>query len=140
MSANKELVSIPNLIFIVTGLYFLIVAVIGEGSVLTAIGAVLCFISAGLVLEKDWIIAWPWRLATGAFSITILLAQLGSNFTVTNASAAVIGSVIINGALFVLLVGVFLWTAKDLTTREEEEEKEEEEEETKKKRKLTYEI
>ncbi len=67
LSANKELISIPNIIFIVTGLYFVIVAAIGEGSVYTAIGALLCFVSAGLVLVKDMVISWPWRLATADF-------------------------------------------------------------------------
>ncbi len=139
MSANKELISIPNIVFLVTGLYFVIVAAIGEGSVYTVLGGILCFISAGLAVEKDWFLSAPWRLATAAFSIIILLAQLGTDFTVSNLTAAVVVSVIINGALFLLLAGVFLWTAKDLTTREEKEEEEQEEEESKKKR-LTYEI
>jgi membrane protein implicated in regulation of membrane protease activity len=139
LSANRELIGIPNIIFIITGLYFAIVAAIGEGSVYIALGAVLCFVSVGLILEKDWFFSWPWRLATAAFSIVVLLAQLGADFTVSNPSAVVVASILVNGILFILLVGVFLWNAKDLTTREEEEE-EEEEEEPERKKKLTYEI
>jgi lysylphosphatidylglycerol synthetase-like protein (DUF2156 family) len=140
VSANKELISIPNIIFIVTGLYFVIVAAIGEGSVYTAIGALLCFVSAGLVLVKDMVISWPWRLATAAFSMVILLAQLGSDFTVANLSAAVVASVIVNGVLFILILGVLLWTGKDMTAKEGREEEEEPEEQESKKKKLTYEI
>ena len=140
MSANKELISIPNIIFIVTGLYFVVVAAIGEGSVYTVIGALLCFVSAGLVLVKDMVISWPWRLATAAFSIVILIAQLGSDFTVANLSATVVASVIVNGAFFILMLGVLLSTGRDMTAKEEREEEEEPEEEISKKKKLTYEI
>ena len=140
VSANKELISIPNIIFIVTGLYFLVVAAIGEGSIYTVAGALLCFISAGLVLARGMLISWPWRLATAAFSIVILLAQLGADFTVSNPSPTVVASVIVNGALFILMLGVLLWTGKDMTAKEGEEEEEEEEEQESKKKKLTYEI
>lgn len=124
-----------------TGLYFGVVAAAGEGSIYTLIGAILCFVSAGLALEKDWFFSWPWRLATAAFSIVVLLTQLGADFTVSNPSAIVVASVIVNGVIFLLVLGVLIWTAKDLTTREGEEEEEKEEEETEsKKKKLTYEI
>ncbi len=139
MSAIKDLISIPNIIFLVTGLYFAAVAAIGEGSGYTAVGAVLCFVSVGLALEKEWVFSWPWRLATAAFSELLLLTQIGSDFTVSNASAIIVASVLINGALFVLMLGVLLFTAKDLVTRKVKEKEEEEEPESKKK-KLTYEI
>jgi membrane protein implicated in regulation of membrane protease activity len=139
-TTTKDLISIPNIIFIVTGLYFLAVAAIGEGSVYSVVGGLLCFISAGLAAEKDWIFSWPWRLATAAFSAVILVVQLGSDFTVSNASAVIVASVLINGVLFLLMVGLLLVTAKDLVTREGEEEEEEEEEPEAKKKRLTYEI
>jgi lysylphosphatidylglycerol synthetase-like protein (DUF2156 family) len=137
MSASKELLSIPNIVFLVTGVYFAIVAGLNEGSPYTAIGAVLCFIAVGLSFAKDLFFAAPWRLATTAFSIVVLLAQVAADFTVSNASAAVVASVLINGVLFVLDLGVLIWTAKDMTTREAPEEEEEPEA---KKKKLTYEI
>jgi len=138
MSASKELLSIPNIVFLVTGVYFAIVAGLNEGSPYAAIGAILCFVAVGLSFEKDLFFAWPWRLATAAFSVFVLLAQLGDDFTVTSASAAAVASGIINGVLFILNLGVLFWTAKDLTTRGEKEEEEEEPES--KKKKLTYEI
>jgi hypothetical protein len=140
MSANKQLMSLANIVFIITGLYFAIVAAAGEGSAYTGIGALLCFVSAGLALKEDWLISAPWRLATSAFSIVLLIAQLAADFTVNNVSAIVAVSVLINGVLFVLMVGIFLRVGRDLTVREGEEEEEEEEEPESKKKKLTYEI
>jgi len=144
MSASnlkEELITIPNLVFLITGVYFAIIAASSEGTVYTAIGAVLCFISVGLVFAQDWSFSGPWRLATAAFSAFVLLVQLAVNFTVSNASAIVVASVLVNGALFLLMLGALLFVAKDFVTArgEEEEEKEEEEPEGKKK-KLTYEI
>jgi len=142
LSANtRELINIPNIVFLVTGIYFAIVAAAGQASIYVAIAAVFCFIAVGLSFMKDWVFSAPWRLATAAFSIVILLAQLGVDFSVSNASGAVVVSVLLNGALFVLMLGVLLFIGKDLTASEHEEETEEEEEtETPKKKKLTYEI
>jgi len=140
LSASKDLLNFPNITFLITGLYFAAVAGIGEGSAYTGVGAILCFIAVGLALEREWPFSWPWRLATAAFSLILLLTQLGSDFTVSNASATIVTSVLVNGALFVLMLGVLLFTAKDLVTREGEEEEEEEEEQESKKKKLTYEI
>jgi hypothetical protein len=137
MSASKQLLSIPNIVLLLTGVYFAIVAGLNEGSPYTAIGAILCFIAVGLSFEKELFFAWPWRLATAAFSILVLLVQIAADFTFVNASASVVASGIINAILFVLDLGVLLWTGKDLTTREREEEEEEPES---KKKKLTYEI
>ena len=139
LSASRQLLSVPNIVLIVTGIYFALVAGLREGSPYTAVGAILCFISVGLAFEKDLFFAWPFRLATAAFSIVVLLAQLGSDFTVANPSATIVASALINGILFILVLGVLIWTGKDLTTREKKEEEEEEEPESKKK-KLTYEI
>ena len=140
MSASKDLVSIPNIVLIVTGVYFAVVAGLQEGSTYTEIGAIICFIAAGLAFEKDLFITGPWRLGTAAFSIVLFLTQLGSDFTAAKAGPAVIASAVINGVLFVLVLGVLLWTAKDMTTREEIKEEAEEIENSKKKKKLTYEI
>jgi hypothetical protein len=138
MSASKQLLSTPNIVFIVTGIYFLIVAGLDEGSPYTVIGAILCFIAVGLSFEKDLFFAWPWRLATAAFSILVLLVQLGSDFTFVNTNAAVVASGFINGILFILDLGVLIWTGKDMTAREKKEEEDEEPES--KKKKLTYQI
>jgi hypothetical protein len=141
LSANKELISIPNIIFIVTGLYFLIVGAAGEGSIYTVVGAILCFLSVGMVFVKDLFFAQPWRLATAAFSAFVLLVQTSVAFTVPNASAVVVASILVNGALFILMLGNVLWISKDMIGgRRETEEEEKEEEPESKKKKLTYEI
>lgn len=139
LSGNNRLLSITNIIILVTGIYFAIVAAAGEGSAYTGIGAILCFVSVGLAFREEWIFSGPWRLATTAFSMVLLLAQSWADFTVANVNAAVVASILINGILFVLMVGAFLRIGRDLTVKEEEEKEEEEEEESKKK-KLTYEI
>ena len=134
------LLSIPNIVFIITGVYFAIVAATGEASVYTAVGAVLCFVSAALAYRDELFFSSAWRIATAAFSMVVLLAQVSVDFTVTNPSAIVIASILVNGVLFVLMLGVLLIVGRDLTvSRENEEEKEEEQTESKKKR-LTYEI
>lgn len=133
--------TIPNIVFLVTGIYFIIVAAVGQGSAYVAIGGVLCFIAIGLSFMKDSVFTAPWRIATAAFSIVVLLAQLGADFSVSNASGMVVISVLVNGALFILMLGVLLFIGRDLTASEPEEESEEEEEaEAPKKKKLTYEI
>jgi len=142
LSANKDLLSIPNIVFLVAGVYFALVGAAGEGSIYSIIGAILCFVSAGLAIEKDWVLSAPWRLATAAFSIVVLVVQLAANFSVPNASASVVVSILVNGALFLSMLGVLLLIAKEVTAsgkRSDEDEEEEEEPESKKK-KLTYEI
>jgi hypothetical protein len=140
LSAKTNLISFANIVFLVTGIYFAGVAGAGQGSIYTLVGALLCFVSVGLALEKDWFFSEPWRVATAAFSMVILVAQLGADFTVSNLSAAVAVSVLLNGVLFVLIVGVLLFTARDLVRGGEEQEEEEPEEQESKKKKLTYEI
>ena len=129
--------SVPNIVFIVTGVYFALVAGLQEGSSYSAIGAVLCFVAAGLAFEKDWFFSAPWRVATVVFCLAVLVNQIASNVVAVNANGVIVASTVINGALFVALLGVLLATAKEMVSRETEEE--EEEPETKKK-KLTYEI
>ncbi|MDA4111724.1 MAG: hypothetical protein OK439_04245 [Thaumarchaeota archaeon] len=138
MSASKELVKIPNIIFIVTGIYFALVAGLQEGSTYTAVGAVLCFVAAGLAFEKDWFITAPWRVATAVFCIAVLVTQIAVNATAVNTSSVVVASTIVNGAFFLLVLGVLLSAAKEMITREKPEDQEEEPES--KKKKLTYEI
>jgi len=120
--------------------YFAIVGAAGEGSVYTLIGAILCFASFALTFEKDWVFATPWRLATAAFSIAVLVVQVASDLTVANLSAIIAGSILVNGALFLLMLGVLLSIAREVTASDRESEEDQEEEPEAKKKKLTYEI
>ena len=109
-----------------------------QGPSYTAVGAILCFVAAALTYDLEWFFSEPWRVATVVFCLAVLVVQLGSNFLAPNPSGIIVASTIVNGILFVALLGVLLSTAKEMVSREDEEE-EEEERETKKK-KLTYEI
>jgi MFS superfamily sulfate permease-like transporter len=137
LPASRELVTVPNIIFIITGVYFALVAGLQQGPPYAAIGAVLCFVAVGLSYEKEWFFSAPWRVAAVVFCTAVLVTQLASNFLAVNANGVIVASTIINGVLFLLLLGVLLATAKEMVSREAEEK--EEEPETKKK-KLTYEI
>jgi hypothetical protein len=144
-ASAKDLLSISNIMFLLTGVYFVVIAALGEGSAYIAIGSVLCFVAVGLCTAGELFVVAPWRIATSAFCVLVLLAQVITNAASAQAaSSEMVVSTLINGILFFLMVGVLLSTAKVLTVKEEAlEEKEEEEElarKEKKKKKLTYEI
>jgi hypothetical protein len=124
--------------FLIAGIYFAVVAALGEGSQYSAVGALLCFVAIGLAVMKDWPITGPWRTATAAFSFVIFASQVLANaYSTSLSTASVLGSTLINGALMILFVGVLLTTSRDIMRKPEEEEPEEEKKETKK---LTYEV
>jgi hypothetical protein len=142
LSVNaKDLLSASNIVLIITGIYFAAIAGLHEGSIYSIIGTVLCFVAVGLSAINDSFFTAPWRIATVAFSITVLVAQVISNASALTAfNGVVVASTLINGALVILLLGVLLSSAKEITTREEEEEEPQEEEKKESKKKLTYEI
>ena len=141
MPANtKDFLTIPNIIFIITGVYFALVAALQQGPAFSAIGAILCFVAAALAYDLEWFFAAPWRVATVVFSLAILATQLGTNLSAANYNNITALSMIVNGALFIVLLGVLLATAKEMVSRKTDEEEEEDEEPVKKKKKLTYEI
>jgi hypothetical protein len=138
-ASRADFLTFSNIVFIVTGVYFALVAALQQGPPYAAVGAVLCFVAAALAYDLEWFFAGPWRVATVVFCLAVLATQLGSNFLAVNPSGIIVASIIVNGILFVALLGVLLSTAKEMVSREDEEEEVEEERETKKK-KLTYEI
>ncbi|MDA4131375.1 MAG: hypothetical protein OK457_11445 [Thaumarchaeota archaeon] len=138
MPASKTLLTIPNMMFLITGVYFALVAGLQEGPSLAVVGAILCFVAFGLAYKSEWFFSGPWRVATVVFSLVVLITQLASNFLAPNSNTVLVASTLINGVLFLVLLGVLLSSAKDMIGRKSEEEKEEEPET--KKKKLTYEI
>ncbi len=115
-------------------------AALQQGPAYAAAGAVLCFVAAALAYNLEWLFSAPLRVATVIFCLAILATQLGTNFTATNPSSIIIASTIVNGILFVALLGLLLATAKEMVSRDTEKDEEEEEREAKPKKKLTYEI
>jgi hypothetical protein len=139
LPASRGLLTFSNIVFVITGVYFALVAALQQGPPYAAVGAVLCFVAAALAYELEWFFAGPWRVATVVFCLAVLVTQLGTNFIAVNPSSIIVISSVVNGVLFVALLGVLLTSAKEMVSREDEEEEEEEEAE-KKKKKLTYEI
>jgi hypothetical protein len=136
----RQFLSITNIMFVIAGIYFIVVAGLGEGSAYSAIGALFCFVAVVLMVWKDLMVTAPWRTAAAAFSLVLFLGQLVANATSTStASAYSITSTVVNGALFVLFLGVLLSASRDMmrkSTSEEEDEKEDKKEA----KRLTYQV
>jgi membrane-bound ClpP family serine protease len=132
----RELVSPANVLFLIAGLYFIILAALGESSVYVSLGAVVCFIAALLSLKMDLFFAGAWRVASAVFVVILTVAQLVTVGFSGVASSIVVASGFVNGALFILFVGVLLSVSKEVSKKA----KKEEEEEEKKSKKLTYEV
>ncbi|HZW58151.1 MAG TPA: hypothetical protein VFF30_17820 [Nitrososphaerales archaeon] len=134
-----------NIVFILAGIYFLVIAATNEGSPYSAIATVLCFISAGLDIRKEWFFSSPFRIASSVFVLILLASQLISIAYAPASTPEAIVSAVVNGVLFVMFLGVALSCLSDAVKKESEEEKEEEarEAESERKReakKLTYEV
>lgn len=134
----KVLITGSNIMFLLAAVYFVAVAALGEGSAFTFIGTILCLIAVFVSLNTNMWFSGPWRVATAVFSIVLFIYQVGSDF-VSNAlySASILASLLINGAFFLLFLGVLLSTSRDIMRKSTEEE---DEEETKEAKKITFEI
>jgi hypothetical protein len=133
----KELISPTNILFVIGGLYFLIVAALAESSVYASLGAFVCFVAALLGLRKELFLAGAWRVASAVFVLVLTISQLVTVALSGIASSIVIVSGLVNGLIFILFLGVLLSVAKEISKKAEEEEEEEEKKGTKK---LTYEV
>lgn len=144
MSARSAITP-TNIMFILAGIFFLVIAATGEGSPYSAIATILCFISAALSLRKEWMFSSPFRVASSVFVLVLLATQLISESGVTSFTTEAAISIMLNGVLFVLFLGVALACLYDSVKKESEEEKKEEEREAEAERKreakkLTYEV
>ena len=136
MSA-KNLLTGTNVMFLLATIYFIVVALLGEGSTYSVAGAILCSLA---IIVSFWqtIISGPWRVATASFSLVLFVVQLAADLASSDLyNATTLGSTLINGAFFLLFLGVLLSTARDILRRSTEEEDQEKPKESKK---LTYEI
>lgn len=136
MSA-KGVISVSNIMFIIAGLYFILLAALGESSIYGVIATLFCLVSVAVDFKKDLFFSGPWRVATAIFIIVLTSAQLISLFMTSTASAIAIESILVNGVVFVLFLGVLLATARDITKKAADSD---ENEPTKEAKKLTYEI
>lgn len=126
-----------NIMFLLAAVYFLVVGMLGEGSIYTIAGTILCLLAVAASVRQT-LISGPWRVATASFSLVLFVVQLGANMTSKDPyGTATIASTLISGAFFLLFLGVLLSTARAVLRKATEEEETEKPKESKK---LTYEI
>jgi len=134
----KDFISGTNVMFLLAGIYFALVAGLGEGSVYAIIGAILCFVAVGVTFTKNLFITGPWRAATAAFSLVVFAAQVVADVDSGSLSNLyVISSILINGAFLILFLGVTFAVTRNIMRKQEQEEQYQEKKESKK---LTYQI
>ena len=121
----KDVLTVTNTVFLIGGVYFAIVGVLGEATIYSVIPAVLCFVAVALSFREKLYFTGPWRVAT-AVSVLILLA--GQEFTSLSGGSTsdyyIIATIVLNGALFVVFCGVFLSSAREVTKLEKGEDEE----------------
>lgn len=138
MSA-RDLVTFTNLLFIVAGIYFVIVSALGEASTYSLVGTVLCLVAVTLSIRKGIYFVAPWRVATSSFVLSMFVSQIVANsYAGSFSSYLIAASTLINGIFLILFLGVLLLTAKEMTKQKKEEEKPKQEK--KSTQKVTYEI
>ena len=136
MSA-KQIISASNVAFLLAGVYFAALAGLGESTVYAVIATVICFISIALSYRKSWFFSGPWRVASSVFVLVLTVSQLISTSLAVAFSNVEIGSALINGAIFVVFLGVLLSTSREVAKTTTEREEKEAKKETKR---ITYEI
>ncbi len=125
--SSKELFTVTNVIFLAGGVYFALLAAIGQASLYAFAPAILCFISFAISLREDLFFANPFRIATAIFVLVLLFAQEYASLSTFIFDSVVIASIIVNGVLFFLFIGCTLSVASGIVRVETEEEEEEEE-------------
>lgn len=142
MSTFKGVLSLSNILFLIAGLVFLVVAALNEGSIYSVFVAIACFIAVGLSFRETLFFASPWRVATAVAVLIVTLWQIIADaYSPTISSTTNVASIVLNGSLFILFLGVTLASLHPLIKETTEESEEAEKEvEAKKKKKITYEV
>jgi hypothetical protein len=121
----RDVASVTNIVFLAGGIYFAAVGATGEATIYSIVPAVLCFVAFGLSFRENLYFAGPWRVATAVSILVLLVGQEISSFSSTSAfDPYTIGTILLNGALFVLFFGVLLSSAREITKQERGEEEE----------------
>ncbi|MDG6908596.1 MAG: hypothetical protein JRN20_22745 [Nitrososphaerota archaeon] len=137
MSA-KTFIGPENVMFLLAGIYFVVVAALGESSIYSTVGSVFCFVAVGLAFKEELVVAGPWRTATAAFSALVFAGQIVANaYSRSFTNVYQLGSTLLNGVFLVLFIGIVLSTSRDMMRKSEQEKTRDEKSESKK---LAYEI
>jgi hypothetical protein len=124
----RDVLTVTNIVFLIGGVYFVIVAVLGESTMYAIIPAVLCFIAIALSFQKSFYFTGPWRVATAVSVLILSVGQVVSSLSGGSTSDYyTIATVVLNGVLFILFCGVLLSSAREVTKLEGGEEEKVEE-------------
>jgi hypothetical protein len=119
----RELLTTTDLMFLIAGAYFVILAVLQEASIFTIVPALFCFVAFALGLRKGSIFTGPWRVATSVFALVLFVSQVyanAQNFDLADYISVI--SFLLNSILFILFLGVFLLCLRELSAKKEAEE------------------
>ncbi|MGI0078084.1 MAG: hypothetical protein ACRECH_00475 [Nitrososphaerales archaeon] len=118
----RTIVSSPNIVFLLGGVYFAALAGMRESTIYSVIPATLCFVAFGLGIQSEWFLSSPWRTATAVLVVVLLVVQEAANLSVeTTSDYYTLSSTLINGIFLVVFLGVLLSTLKSSVSREKEE-------------------
>lgn len=126
----RNVLTVTNIVFLIGGVYFAIVAGLGEATIYSLFLSVLCFLSVVFAVRQGFYLTGPWRVASAVAVVALLAGQEVAIFEssfLTDAFAA--GTIVLNGALLFLFIGVLLSSAREVTRQKPSEEEEEEAEE-----------
>lgn len=119
--------TVTNIVFLIGGVYFALVAVLNEATVYTAFLSVLCFVSFIVSLREGLYFAGPWRVASATAVLVLLAGQEVVSFgAASTADFFTAATIVLNGVLFVVFFGVLLSCAREVTKQKTSEEAEEE--------------
>jgi hypothetical protein len=123
--SRENAISITNIVFLLGGIYFVLVGLLGEATIYSIVPGALCFIAIALSLRDGIYFAGPWRVAT---CVSVLALLGGQEFSSLNgfsfSNYYTVGTVVLNGALFILFCGLLLSTGREITKKKQEEEEE----------------
>jgi hypothetical protein len=123
----KNLVSVTNIALFIGGIYFAALAGLQEATIYTVIPAILCFVAFGLGIQPDWLLSNPWRTATSALVIVLLLFEVATDIAVVSSGDYyTLASFLLNGIFLVLFIGVLLALLKKNLGQQEAKNEEEE--------------
>lgn len=126
--STRNVLTVTNIVLLIGGVYFLLLAALGQASIYSVIPAALCFISFVLAYRDDLFFSDPFRISTSVFVLILLIAEEYSAFSAFAFNAVTVASIIVNGVLFFLFMGCTLSILRHLAKVREEEMEEEEEE------------
>jgi hypothetical protein len=124
----RDFLTVTNLVFLIGGIYFIVLAGLSQAAIYSIVPGILCLVSLALLYREDLFFSTPFTLATAVFVIIVLLAQEYAAFSSYYFGAVAVASIVVNGVFFFLFLGCALAVTRKLVHVKSEEEEEAEEE------------